>query len=122
MPLLFTYGMLQRKDVQMATFGRHLDGRADALVGFELGTLRVEDPVFVAESGKADHAVVKFNGRDECSVSGIVYEVTDEELSLADKYEPAGYKRITVRLASGQAAWVYVGEDCALASQSCGTG
>jgi hypothetical protein len=36
-------------------------------------------------------------------------EVTDqEERSLADAYEPAGYARTSTVLASGRQAWVYV--------------
>jgi hypothetical protein len=108
MPLLFTYGMLQREEVQMSTFGRLLQGEPDELVGFEQGFLRIEDPEFVAVSGKADHAIVKFSGRDDSRVSGIVFEVSDRELANADQYEPTVYKRISTTLASGKQAWVYV--------------
>src|SRR4029450_1649201 len=65
MPLLFSYGTLQQEAVQMSPFGRVLHGQPDALVGFEQSLLTIEDPAFVAASGKADHAIVKFNGRDE---------------------------------------------------------
>jgi hypothetical protein len=112
MPLLFTYGMLQRADVQMSTFGRLLQGQPDELVGFEQSLVRIEDPQFVAESGKADHAIVTFNGRNDSRVSGIVFEVLDSELANADEYEPAGYKRISVVLASGKEAWVYADGRC----------
>jgi lactoylglutathione lyase len=108
MPLLFTYGMLQREEVQMATFGRLLEGQRDELVGFERGLLRVDDPTFVVKSGKADHAVVRFNGRYDSRVGGVVYEVTENELASADSYEPDPYVRVTVMLASGNGAWVYV--------------
>jgi hypothetical protein len=107
MPLLFSYGMLQQPDVQLSTFGRLLDGEADALVGFERTSIRIEDPQFVATSGKADHAIVTFNGRDSSRVSGMVFEVSDAELAKADQYEPAGYRRIAATLASGRQAWVY---------------
>ena len=33
---LFTYGTLQLEEVQLATFGRVLEGRPDALVGYRL--------------------------------------------------------------------------------------
>ena len=107
MPLLFSYGMLQQPDVQLSTFGRLLDGEADALVGFERTSIRIEDPQFVATSGKADHAIVTFNGRGSSRVSGMVFEVSDAELAKADQYEPAGYRRIAATLASGRQAWVY---------------
>ena len=107
MPLLFSYGMLQHEDVQMSTFGRLLQGEPDELIGFEQSLLRIEDPQFVATSGKADHAIVRFNGRGDSRVSGIVFEMTESELIEADRYEPAGYKRISAVLASGKQAWVY---------------
>ena len=107
MPLLFSYGTLQQEDVQMSTFGRLLHGQPDELIGFEQSVLRIEDPQFVATSGTAHHAIVKFNGRDDSRVSGTVFEVSDGELANADQYEPAGYKRVSAALASGKRAWVY---------------
>jgi hypothetical protein len=107
LPLLFSYGTLQQEAVQMSTFGRALQGRPDELVGFERSLLEIEDPEFVATSGQAHHAIVRFNGRDDSRVSGTVFEVTDAELESADRYEPGGYKRIRARLASGRVAWVY---------------
>jgi hypothetical protein len=34
--------------------------------------------------------------------------ITEEELAAADAYEVADYKRVSVTLASGLTAWVYV--------------
>jgi Gamma-glutamyl cyclotransferase, AIG2-like len=107
MPLLFSYGTLQQPAVQLSTFGRLLEGQPDELVGFEQSLLKIEDPEFVAASGKSHHAIVKFNGNRDSRVSGMVFELSDAELASADHYEPAGYKRISARLASGKEAWVY---------------
>jgi hypothetical protein len=107
MPLLFSYGTLQEEAVQLSTFGRLLRGHADELVGFDLSSLRVQDPAFVAASGKSDHAIVRFDGKNESRVRGTAFEVSNEELAKADRYEPAGYKRISTTLASGKTAWVY---------------
>jgi hypothetical protein len=107
MPLLFSYGTLRQEAVQLSTFGRVLEGHADELVGFEQALLRIEDPQFVATSGKRHHAIVKFNGRSDSRVSGMVFEVTERELARADAYEPAGYKRVLATLRSGKQAWVY---------------
>ena len=107
MPLLFSYGTLQQEAVQLSTFGRRLRGEPDELVGFEQAVLRIEDPQFVATSGKADHAIVRFTGRDESRVTGTVLEITEQELARADAYEPAGYERVSATLASGRQAWVY---------------
>jgi lactoylglutathione lyase len=107
MPLLFSYGTLQQEPVQMSTFGRLLQGQPDELVGFEQSLLKIEDPEFVTASGKADHAIVRFNGKTESRVRGTVFELSESELTSADRYEPAGYKRISTTLASGKQAWVY---------------
>ncbi len=107
MPFLFSYGTLQQASVQLSTFGRRLHSFPDELVGFEQAVFTVTDPAFVAESGKADHAIVKYNGSPSSGVSGTVLEVTDEELAKADGYEPAGYTRVSAKTASGRIVWVY---------------
>ena len=109
MPLLFSYGTLQQPSVQMATFGRLLDGHPDALVGFEESLIEIADPAFVTASGKSHHAIVRFTGNPDSRVSGMAFEVTEPELAGADAYEPAGYTRMKTTLASGKEAWVYAG-------------
>ena len=99
MPLLFSYGSLQRTDVQQSTFGRPLAGSADALPGHEL---------VPPGTGRSPHANVVPAGAAN-RVSGMAFDVTDAELSAADEYERRdGYARVTVRLASGREAWVYI--------------
>jgi hypothetical protein len=88
-------------------FGRRLVGYPDELVGFEQGLFEIEDPEFVATSGKAHHAIVRYNGQNDSRVRGTVFEVSESELASADDYEPAGYKRVSTTLASGKVAWVY---------------
>jgi hypothetical protein len=109
MPLLFSYGSLQKEDVQFATFGRPLQGGADALVGFEPSLVEIEDPQVAAKSGARHHANAVYNGRDDSHVSGMVFEITDAELAAADEYErPSAYERVLATLASERRAWVYV--------------
>jgi gamma-glutamylcyclotransferase (GGCT)/AIG2-like uncharacterized protein YtfP len=108
MPHLFSYGTLQEDSVQLSTFGRLLQGRRDELPGFELSSVRIEDPEVVATTGKTHYANVTFNGRNDSRVPGVVFEITDDELAAADQYEqPAGYERVAAILASGREAWVY---------------
>ena len=107
MALLFSYGTLQQEAVQLSTFGRVLQGSPDVLVGFELSTKKIEDPAFVATSGRSEHAIVTFTGNDDGRVSGMVFEVTETELAKSDAYEPAGYRRVLGTLVSGKQAWVY---------------
>ena len=109
MPLVFSYGTLQQESVQLSTFGRLLQGQRDELPGFELSSVRIEDPEVVAATGMTHYANVTFNGRNDSQVSGTVFEITETELAAADRYEkPAAYRRISVILASGKQAWVYV--------------
>jgi len=48
---LFSYGTLQTETVQLSLFGRRLEGEPDALVGYCLVTIHVQDQSFVAHSG-----------------------------------------------------------------------
>ena len=106
--LLFSYGTLQLEAVQMATLGRRLAGTSDALRGFELGLLKIEDAAVVAISGTAQHTMAKFTGRATDVVSGTVFAVTPGEIRNVDKYEVAAVKRVAVILQSGVRAWAYV--------------
>ena len=108
MPLLFSYGTLQREDVQVSTFGRTLVGSKDELLGFQRSLVRIQDPEFVRASDTAHHAVARPTRNPGDGIIGMVFELTDLELASADKYEPAGYKRVYAGLASGRRAWVYI--------------
>lgn len=108
MPLLFSYGTLQDARVQLATFGRLLQGHEDQLVGYEQSLIPIEDPSVVATSGKTHHPIVTFTGNDASRVAGTVFDITDAELADADRYEVDAYKRVGTVLASGKKAWVYV--------------
>lgn len=105
---LFSYGTLQLEQVQLATFGRKLDGHADDMPGYSLAMLKINDPEVVATSGKTHHPVVTYTGNPADRVSGMVFAITPEELRHADDYEVDAYRRDRVVLASGVPAWVYV--------------
>ena len=106
--LLFSYGTLQLEAVQMATFGRRLAGTPDALLGFELAPLKIEDAAVVAISGSAQHTMAQFTGRASDVISGTVFAVTPDEIRNADTYEVAAVKRVALVLRSGARAWAYV--------------
>ena len=109
MPWLFSYGSLQEESVQLSTFGRRLNGEPDALVGFEPSQVPIEDPAVRASTGKTHHADAVFTGNKGSRLPGMVFDVTEAELTRVDGYEkPFLYKRITTTLASGRNAWVYV--------------
>ena len=109
MPLLFAYGTLQQADVQLALFGRRLEGRRDALPGYLVSPLEITDPAVIATSGSALHTVARETGDPLDEVPGTALDVTEAELEAADAYEVSDVRRVTARLASGVAAFVYVG-------------
>ena len=104
---LFTYGTLQTEKVQLSLFGRKLEGSRDALVGYRVITIEVQDQSFVAHSG-AVQRTVQYTGNTSDVVEGSVLEVSQKEIEQADAYEPAEYRRVRVRLRSGVDAWVYL--------------
>jgi Gamma-glutamyl cyclotransferase, AIG2-like len=107
--LLFSYGTLQHKAVQMANFGRLLSGREDSLPGYTLHPIMIDDPSVVALSGKSQHMIAKRSELAGDEVAGMVFEITAQELAAADRYEVSEYARVQVTLRSGVQAWVYVG-------------
>jgi gamma-glutamylcyclotransferase (GGCT)/AIG2-like uncharacterized protein YtfP len=100
MPRVFSYGSLQRDDIQQATFGRRLTGLAAEIVGFEL--------VYLHRGGQQLANVVR-SRMPGCRVQGTVFVITAAQLAIADEYERAdNYARIEAPLATGGEAWVYV--------------
>lgn len=105
---LFAYGTLRQPNVQLAIFGRVLDGRADVLPGYALLPLQITDPNVIATSGTAQHTIVRKTRDPLDEVPGIVFRITQAELAATDAYEVADCTRVTVRLGSGIDAFVYV--------------
>ncbi|HKF21312.1 MAG TPA: gamma-glutamylcyclotransferase family protein [Candidatus Angelobacter sp.] len=98
--LLFSYGKLQYKDVQVATFGRELTGRPDLLPGY----VRT-----ITEAGGVPFYNIEPSATSEEAVSGTLFEITEQELAFADGYETSiKYRRISVTLRSGVQAWAYI--------------
>jgi hypothetical protein len=106
---LFSYGTLQQEGVQLATFGRLLEGRADALPGHATRPFEITDADVIATSGKTHHLMARPTDNPADAVAGMVFRITAAELAAADTYEVSDYKRIAVRLKSGLEAFVYVG-------------
>jgi hypothetical protein len=106
--LLFAYGTLQDKGVQMANFGRELAGRADRLPGYATSLIAIRDPTVVATSGRTHHVIAEHTANPSDEVPGTVLEITAEELLAADRYEVSEYTRVLVSLKSGARAWAYV--------------
>lgn len=106
--LLFSYGTLQLAEVQLQSFGRLLDGIADAMPGYGQSLIEITDPEVIRKSGSHFHPIVVATGNPSDEVAGQVFAITRAELAAADAYEVADYKRVMVRLTSGKDAWVYI--------------
>lgn len=104
--LLFSYGTLQTKAVQIQTFGRELVGYKDQLLDYKLTMLEIQDKSVVELSGEAQHPIAIAHQGE--TVQGKVFEITPEELAQSDKYEVSDYQRVLGKMASGASAWVYV--------------
>lgn len=109
MVALFSYGTLQQREVQLATFGRELVGMPDAMVGYRLVELIVSDPKVVQLSGKGVHKIAVATGNMADRIGGMIFDLTQAELDAGDRYEVDAYKRVEVTLESGRLAWAYVG-------------
>lgn len=105
---LFSYGTLRLESVQLATFGRTLDGHSDSLHGYATTMVAIDDPAVVVTSGASHHPIVRFSGVPTDVVAGMVFGITPDELVQADGYEVWAYTRVAVILASGVQAWIYI--------------
>jgi len=105
---LFSYGTLQLEAVQLANYGRLIDGERDALLGYELAPLLIADPHVVAVSGKSVHMIARPSGDPTARVIGTLLYLNQAELEASDAYEELSYMRVQVRLESGRLAFVYV--------------
>jgi hypothetical protein len=108
---LFSYGTLRQANVQLATFGRLLEGRPDVLPGFTLSPMTITDPHVVATSGASVHTIARPSGDPADRIPGVAFTLTAAEIEAADRYESGPIERIRVRLDSGAEAFVYVAAD-----------
>ena len=104
---LFSYGTLRQPEVQVATFGRRLDGHDDAVLGYRLDWVTITDPHVLATSGSDRHPVLVRSDEPDAAVEGSVLMITETELAAADEYEVDDYVRVRVPLRSGAQAWAY---------------
>ena len=104
---LFSYGTLQKEKVQIELFGRILQGASDTLRGYSVSEIEITDESFLSKSEQKYQLIATISEDKNNSIKGTVFEITEEELSLADKYEPDGYKRVRVVPESGKEVWIY---------------
>ena len=90
------YGTLRDGHVQQRLLGRRILGADDELGNYELSSVRL---------GMRTYPMIQ--PRPGGAVTGVVLEVSAEELSALDEYETEAYQRSRVTLQSGAHAWVY---------------
>ena len=105
---LFSYGTLQKEKVQLELFGRILQGSKDILKGYRVSTIEIKDESVLSKSEQKYHLIAIFSKDKNDFIEGTVFQITEEELFMADQYETDDYKRVEVRLESGKTAWIYV--------------
>lgn len=103
MEKLFAYGTLKDKDTQENIFGRSLKGVPDKLVGFVINYIEIEE-----EFGIEKYPIIVATENPNDVVDGLVYDISETDINLADTYEGLHYKRIKVTLESMQTAWAYI--------------
>ena len=109
---LFSYGTLQSEAVQLATFGRRLEGKPDRLIGYRITMIPIRNHKLMATTGGTHHRNIQSTGAASDVVEGTVFTVKTQELEQADKYEStADYERVLVRLESQTKACVYLHSD-----------
>lgn len=100
MEKIFSYGTLQKDSVQLATFGRELEGKKDKLVGYILTQ---------GDQSRLQQMCLKYTGEASDIVEGTLFEVSSTELCKADDYSVVDdCIRVKENFTSGQRAWVYV--------------
>ena len=104
---LFSYGTLQKEQVQLALFGRALTGDRDILKGFRRDAIEITDELFLSKGEEKEQTIAVHSDDLNDLIEGMAFELSMEEISIADKYEPLDYKRVKVKLESGKEAWVY---------------
>jgi gamma-glutamylcyclotransferase (GGCT)/AIG2-like uncharacterized protein YtfP len=105
---LFSYGTLQKDKVQLESFGRLLKGTKGTLKGYKLASIEIKDEAVLSASEQKYHPIAVSTDDSNDKIQGMVFEISNEELLAADKYEVKDYKRVLVKLESGMKAWIYV--------------
>lgn len=103
MEQLFSYGTLRSKEIQRQIFNKVLTGTPDQLLGHKLKSLQIEE-----EFGMADYVVVVPSKDPADIIHGVVFTISEADLSKVDLFESNAYKRVQVTLESGAVAWIYM--------------
>ncbi|MBS1517869.1 MAG: gamma-glutamylcyclotransferase [Bacteroidetes bacterium] len=108
---LFTYGTLQDETVQQELFGRKLTGAKDILSGYKIFPFEITDKEFLFRcEDKIQMTAVPSEDLSDY-IEGSVFEISDEELQMAEKYEPSEYMCFEAVLDSGKTARIFAASE-----------
>ena len=99
--MFFVYGTLAIGETLKNILDRDVPGISATLDGYD-GSKMV---IIESESYPAAEKNI------ECSIQGLLIEVTSEELEKLDVYETDAYKRKEVELTNGIKAWIYLNKN-----------
>ena len=102
MEKLFAYANLKEEELQKDLFGRILIGTPETLIGYIIKDIQIEE-----EFGLVHDPIISETPKPEDTITGIVYNISRQELHQVDLYEGLHYKRVEVHLQSNQKAWAY---------------
>ena len=98
---------LQKDEVHLTLFGKILTGSRDTLRGYKISSIEIDDESFLSRGEEKNQFTAIASDEEDDSIDGTVFEILEEDLLLADKYEPDGFGRVEVELESGKRAWMY---------------
>ncbi len=99
--MVFTYGTLMDEKIRFEVLGRKIPGIPGTVDGYDGSkAIIIENESYPAAEKNSD-----------CSIKGLVFEITNEELEKLDIYETDAYKREEVELTNGIKAWIYLNKN-----------
>ncbi|HUE64172.1 MAG TPA: gamma-glutamylcyclotransferase family protein [Rhizomicrobium sp.] len=104
MEKLFSYGTLRQAKIQRALYGRVVETKPDAIMGYCIRVVQLTDWKYAQISGGDLQWTIEKGPGD---IEGSVLLLTPDELVHTDEYEPKEYGRVKVPLRSGGEAWAY---------------
>ena len=99
--MVFVYGTLMDEKIRYEVLGRKIHGISGTVDGYDgTKTIIIENESYPAAVKNSD-----------CSIQGLLLEITDVELEKLDIYETDAYKREEVELTNGTKAWIYLNKN-----------
>ena len=97
---LFCYGTLQQPKTQLELIGRELMGHISSIDGYIILRDYIDPEDGIAYPRIVDHP---------CGcVFGTIFEFTDDEIEIIDKYETEMYQRNLITTTDGQSVEIYL--------------